>query len=228
MNTSSEAIRMSLGKCRILIVDDHPIVRHGLSESIARQPDMEVCGESDDVAGAVRLVQAERPHVAIVDISLNGDNGLHLIEQIRDLYGHVKVLVSSMHEEKFFAGRCVRAGAVGFVSKREPIEKVIEAVRRVYRGEMVFSPDVERRLMQRSAAGLPLDCNPIETLSNRELEIFEMIGQGLNTRQISRKLNLSPRTIETHRVKIKKKLNLVNSAELCRHACLWICETRSS
>jgi DNA-binding NarL/FixJ family response regulator len=211
-------------RSRVLIVDDHPIVRHGLSQLIGRQPDLEVCGEAANATEALRLVETSRPDVAIVDISLNGDNGIQLIEQIRDLYACVKVLVSSMHEEKSFAGRCIRAGALGYVSKREAITKVVEAVRRVQRGEIVFSPDVEKRLIQRSAVGLPLDCNPIETLTDRELQVFEMIGQGLNTQQISRKLGLSPRTVETHRVKIKTKLNLANSAELGRRACLWVCE----
>ena len=212
--------------CRVLIVDDHPIVRHGLSELIDRQPDIEVCGEAEDVSAALGLLETVRADVAIVDISLNGDSGIQLIEHIRDFHHHIKVLVSSMHDEMSFAGRCIRAGALGYISKRESITKVIDAVRCVRRGEMFLSAELEKRLVQRSVRGVPLDCNPIETLTNRELEVFEMIGEGLNTRQISRKLGLSPRTIETHRVKIKKKLNLANSAELSRRAYLWVCETK--
>ncbi len=212
--------------CRVLIVDDHPIVRHGLIELIERQPDIEVCGEAADVSSAIGLLESVRAHVAIIDISLNGDSGLQLIEHIRDCHLPVKVLVSSMHDELCIASRCIRAGALGYISKRESITKVIDAVRCVHRGEMYMSVELEKRLLQRSVRGVPLDCNPIETLTNRELEVFEMIGEGLNTRQISRKLGLSPRTIETHRVKIKKKLNLANGAELSRRAYLWAFESK--
>jgi DNA-binding NarL/FixJ family response regulator len=215
-------------QCRILIVDDHPIVRHGLAELIDRQTDMVTCGQAANIAEALLLVETTDPDVAIVDISLDGDNGIQLIEQIRDCYSRVKVVVSSMHEEKSFAGRCIRAGALGYVSKREAITKIIDAIRRVRKGEIVFSAEVEKLLVQRSARGLPLDADPVETLTNRELQVFEMIGQGHGTRHISRKLGLSPRTIETHRAKIKMKLNVANSAELSRRAFQWVHETRQS
>lgn len=211
-------------KYKVLIVDDHPIVRHGLRELIIRQPDLEVCGEAADSADALRQVEANRPDVAVVDISLDGDNGIELVEQMKALYPDVKALVSSIHDEKTFAGRALRAGALGYINKRESIRKVIDAVRQVLRGEIYLSPQMASQLLHRAAVGQPLDHDPIETLSNRELEVFEMIGHGMNTQQIAGKLGLSPRTIETHRKKIKTKLNLQNSAQLSRAAFQWVQE----
>jgi DNA-binding NarL/FixJ family response regulator len=211
-------------KRKVLIVDDHPIVRHGLGELIARQGDLETCGEAADVAEALRQIETNRPDVAIVDISLQGENGLELIEQIKTLYPEVKVLVSSMHDEKTFAGRALRAGAMGYINKRESIRKVIDAVRQVLRNEIYLSPQMASQLLHRAAVGEPLDHDPVEALSNRELEVFEMIGQGLTTQQIAGKLGLSPRTIETHRKRIKEKLNLQNSAQLTRAAFQWVQE----
>ena len=212
------------GKYKVLIVDDHPIVRHGLGELIARQPDLKMCGEAADAAEALRQVEATRPDVAVVDISLDGDNGIELVEQIKALYPEVKTLVSSMHDEKTYAGRALRAGALGYINKRESIRKVIDAVRQVLGGEIYLSPQMASQLLHRAAVGQSLDNDPVDTLSNRELEVFEMIGQGMNTQQIAGKLGLSPRTVETHRKKIKTKLNLQNSAQLSRAAFLWVQE----
>lgn len=215
---------LKAAKYKILIVDDHPIVRHGLGELIARQPDMQVCGQAGDASQALRQVEINRPDLAIVDISLNGDNGIELIERIKALYPEVKVLVSSMHDETVFAGRALRAGAMGYINKRESIRKIIDAARQVLGGEIYLSAQMANRLLRRVALGEPVDQDPIEALSNRELEVFEMIGQGLNTQQIAGKLRLSPRTIETHRGKIKTKLNLQNSAQLSRQAFQWVQE----
>ena len=222
--TANTPVDGKAGKYKVLIVDDHPIVRHGLGELIARQPDLKMCGEAADAAEALRQVEATRPDVAVVDISLDGDNGIELVEQIKALYPEVKMLVSSMHDEKTFAGRALRAGALGYINKRESIRKVIDAVRQVLSGEIYLSPRMASQLLHRAAVGQPLDHDPIETLSNRELEVFEMIGQGMNTQQIAGKLGLSPRTVETHRKKIKTKLNLQNSAQLSRAAFLWVQE----
>jgi len=205
-------------------VDDHPIVRHGLAELIARQPDLDVCGEAADASEALREVETARPDAAIVDISLNGDNGIELIQQIKTLYPTVKVLVSSMHDETVFAGRALRAGAMGYINKRESIRKVIDAVRQVLRGEIYLSPRMANQLLHQAATGEPLDRDPVESLSNRELEVFEMIGEGMTTRQIAGKLRLSPRTVETHRKNIKTKLDLQNSAQLSRCAFQWVQE----
>ncbi|MEE9603067.1 MAG: response regulator transcription factor [Thermoguttaceae bacterium] len=222
--TASTPTGARTGKHKVLIVDDHPIVRHGLGELIARQPDLEMCGEAADAAEALRQVETNRPDVAVVDISLDDDNGIELVEQIRALYPEVKMLVSSMHDEKTFAGRAMRAGALGYINKRESIRKVVDAVRQVLRGEIYLSPQMAKTLLHRAAVGEPLDHDPIDTLSNRELEVFEMIGQGISTQQIARKLRLSPRTIESHRKNIKTKLNLPNSAQLSRSAFQWVQE----
>jgi len=160
----------------------------------------------------------------VIDISLEGGNGIELIEQIRALYPDVKMLVSSMHDEKIYAGRALRAGALGYINKRESIRKVIDAVRQVLRGEIYLSTQMANRLLHRAAVGKPIDQDPAEALSNRELEVFEMIGNGKNTQQIARELDISPRTVETHRKKIKTKLNLANGAQLSRAAFQWVQE----
>jgi len=222
--TSSISDSGKIIKHKVLIVDDHPIVRHGLGELIARQDDLRMCGEAEDAAEALRQVEANRPDVAVIDISLNDDNGIELVENIRALYPEVKMLVSSMHDEKTFAGRAMRAGALGYINKRESIRKVVDAVRQVLRGEVYLSPEMAKTLLHRAAVGEPLDHDPVETLSNRELEVFEMIGQGMNTQEIARRLKLSPRTIETHRKNIKTKLNLRNGSQLSRAAFQWVQE----
>jgi DNA-binding NarL/FixJ family response regulator len=213
-------------KHRVLIVDDHPIVRHGLGELIARQPDLEMSGGAAGVAEALRQIEINRPHAAIVDISLDGESGIELIEQIKALYPEVKVLVSSMHDERTFAGRALRAGALGYINKRESIRNVIEAVRQVLRGEIYLSKPMADRLLRRAVVGEPLDHDPADALSNRELEVFEMIGEGMTTQQIAGKLGLSPRTVDTHRKKIKTKLNLQNGPQLNRAAFQWVGENR--
>jgi DNA-binding NarL/FixJ family response regulator len=224
--TPSTPLGGTTRKYKVLIVDDHPIVRHGLGELIARQTDLEMCGEAADIAEALRQVEVHRPDVVVVDISLNGENGIELVEQLKAMYPDVKVLVSSMHDEKTFAGRALRAGALGYINKRESIRKVVDAVRQVLQGDIYLSPQMAKLFLHRAAIGEPLDYDPVETLSNRELEVFEMIGQGMNTHQIAGKLGLSPRTVETHRKGIKTKLNLSNSAQLSRAAFQWVQEDR--
>lgn len=211
---------------QILIVDDHPMVRDGLALRISQQPDMKVCGEASDVAEALRLVPQCRPDLAIIDISLKEGHGLDLIKQIRLLDERVKMLVSSMHDEALFAERVLRAGAMGFLNKQEAPEKVIAAIRAVLDGKMVFSSQMTERMLHR-AVGRPLQAaqSPIEGLTDRELEIFELIGRGMTTRKIANQLGLSVHTIETHREKIKSKLKLKNSSELGRHALQWVLET---
>lgn len=209
---------------KLLVVDDHPIVRRGLRELVADEPDLDVCGEAEDVSQALQQLEATRPDVVIVDLTLKGGHGLELIQDIKARNQQVKMLVSSMHDESLFAERALRAGAAGYISKQESPEKIIDAVRRVLRGEIYLSPRMTSRLLHRISTGEPLEKNAVETLSDRELEVFEMVGQGLSTKQIARKLDLSHKTIETHREKIKLKLNLKNSAELSRHATQWVLE----
>lgn len=213
-------------KHRILIVDDHPIVRHGMAELLNQEEDLEVCGDAGDATEAMRMVEQCCPEIVIVDISLDGDNGIELIEQIKARHPQTKMLVSSIHDEKVFAGRALRAGAMGYVSKRENVRRIVSAIRRVLRGEIYLSPPMANRLLHCAVIGEPLDHDPIESLSNREIEIFELIGQGLTTQQIAGKLRLSAKTVETHRTKIKMKLNLPNSVQLSRCAFEWVRENR--
>ncbi len=209
------------GKYRVLIVDDHPLVRRGLAELLAAEKDLEVCGEAADADEAVRLIEQRKPQVVVLDLSLKNSNGIELIERIKARDNGVRVLVSSMHDESLFAERVLRAGGMGYINKQEPIEKLILAIRQILQGDVYLSPRMAGRLLQ-AAVGAPLYRNPIETLSNRELEVFQFIGQGMTTKQIAQKLELSPKTIETHREKIKSKLNLANSIELSRHAVRWV------
>jgi DNA-binding NarL/FixJ family response regulator len=211
-------------KSRILIVDDHPIVRRGLRELVADEPDLEVCGEAEEVSEALRQVAALSPDVVVIDLSLKGGHGLELIQEIKARKRPVKMLVSTMHDESLFAERVLRAGAMGYISKQESPDKIIGALRQVLRGEIYLSSRMANRLLHRLAAGQSFETTPVDTLSDRELQVFEMIGQGLATKQIARKLALSHKTIEAHREKIKSKLNLKSGAELSRHATQWVLE----
>jgi len=213
-----------LGKRRIVVVDDHPIVRRGLALSISQESDLEVCGEAADVTEALRQVEEGQPDIIVIDITLGGEDGIELIDYVKSRWPAVKILVCSAHDEETFAGRVLRAGAMGYISKREGIPKIVEAIRQVLRGEVYLSPQMTTSLLHRAAVGEPLDRDPVETLSNRELQVFDMIGQGLNTVQIAGKLQLSPKTIESHRKLIKMKLKLQTSAQLSRRAFRWVQE----
>jgi DNA-binding NarL/FixJ family response regulator len=216
--------RFDSKKYRILIVDDHPIVRRGLRELVADEPDLEVCAEAADVAEALREIEKTAPDVVVVDLTLKSGHGLELIQEIRTRHAGTKMLVSSMHDESLFAERALRAGASGYINKQEPPEKIIDAMRQVLRGGVYLSPRMANRLLHRITTGELLGRTPIEGLTDRELEVFEMIGQGLSTKQIARRLELSHKTIGTHREKIKAKLDLKNSSELSRHATQWVLE----
>jgi DNA-binding NarL/FixJ family response regulator len=211
-------------KYRVLVVDDHPVVRYGYAQLIGREPDLEVCGEAAGVAEALQQAESQLPDAAIVDITLDGEDGIELIEYIQSRWPAMKILVSSNHDEETFAGRVLRAGAMGYISKREAMSKIVEGIRKVLDGEIYLSPHMATCLLQRAAVGKPLNRNPVEALSNREIQVFEMIGQGLNTVQIADKLHLSPKTVESHRKLIKMKLNLKTAAQLSRSAFQWVQE----
>jgi DNA-binding NarL/FixJ family response regulator len=212
------------GQYRILIVDDHPVVRHGLAWTIGQDPDLDVCGEAACIEEALRLVESDLPDVAIIDLSLDGEDGMELIDSIRSRWPSVKILVYSAHEEEACAGRVLRAGAMGYVSKREPMSAAVAAVRQILRGEVYLSLKMTANLLQRAAIGKPLEQDPVEAFSHRELQVFRMMGQGMNTVQIARKLDLSPKTVETHRKVIKTKLNAQTIAHLRRLAFQWVQE----
>ena len=212
---------------RILIVDDHPVVRRGLAELIADEPDMEVFGEAATGAEALKCLDDLQPDVVIVDISLKDSHGIELIKQIKARDDQVKMLVWSMHDESLYAERALRAGAMGYLNKEEPIDRVIEAIRQVLRGHVHLSSKMVEKLLHRAVSGSePHERSNIETLSDRELEVFELIGQGLTTREIAKKLHLSIKTIETYRENVKSKLDLKTGGELTRHAVQWALEKR--
>jgi DNA-binding NarL/FixJ family response regulator len=215
------------GRCskhRVLIVDDHPIVRQGLARLMEHEPDIEVCGGAQSVSEAIEQVEALRPDLVIVDISLKDSHGIELISQLKARDENAKLLVWSMFDEKVFAERALRAGAMGYVNKQESIETVVLALRQVLAGDVYLSRQMANYVARRIGRNNPLEQDPVERLSNRELEVFQMIGQGTTTRQIARRLSLSPKTIEAHRERIKAKLGLKNAAELSCRAVQWLLE----
>jgi DNA-binding NarL/FixJ family response regulator len=211
---------------RVLVIDDHPLVRQGLRQLIESEDSLIVCGEAADTTEALRLIEAEEPDLALVDISLRSGNGIELIKQIKARRPEVKTLVYSMHDETLYAERALHAGAMGYVNKEELADTLMAAVRQVLQGGIHLSPRMIDRVLHRVAQGGEgrLPHNSIENLSNRELEVFELIGRAQTTREIAKKLHLSIKTVETHRENIKNKLNLSNSAELARHAVQWVLE----
>jgi len=216
---------MNIVKKRVMIVDDHPVVRQGLALLIDQQPDLEVCAEADSVADAFARFTECSPDLVIIDLSLKDGSGIELIKEIKARNEHARMLVSSMHDESLFAERVLRAGAKGYISKQEATGNIVEAARQVLDGRVYLSPRMSDQMLHRLvAAGDEADRSPIDSLSDRELEVFEMIGQGLTTRQIASKLDLSPKTVETYRENIKAKLNLPNGTALTRHAVQWLLE----
>ena len=214
----------SARKYRVMLVDDHPLVRRGLAEVISREPDLETCGEAADVAEALAEVDRTKPDIVVVDLTLKTGHGIELLEKLKTRDPNLKTLVSSMHDENLFAERVIRAGARGYISKQEAPEALVRAIRQVLRGELYLSPRMTSRLLNRVVVGSPMQEDPVLGLSNRELEVYDMIGQGLTVQQIAARLHLSPKTVETHREKIKQKLNLKSSAELNRRAVQWVLE----
>ena len=214
---------MNQAPAKILIVDDHPIVREGLAELINREKDLAVCGQADSGHRGFEAIEALAPDVAIIDLSLEDINGLTLIKNLRSRGFTLPVLVLSMHEESLYAERALRAGAQGYIMKREAPTRVITAIRKVLAGEVYLSDGLAARLMQR-IVGAPnfSSTSPVSRLSDRELEVYAFIGQGLKTREIAAKLNLSVKTIETYREHIKEKIGLRNATELVQSAIKWV------
>lgn len=207
---------------RVLIVDDHPIVREGLSELIDREPDFRVIAEAEDAEVALDLLRSHEFDVAVVDLSLPGLSGIELIRQIKSEFEELPIIVLSMHDEQFYAERALRAGARGYVMKQESSDKVIDAIRRVRKGDLVVSDRIAKKMLVRIVAGDGEELQPVERLSDRELEVFQLIGQGYGTRDVAEMLHLSVKTIESYRANIKDKLDLKNAAELMQHAVKWV------
>ncbi|MCG6937337.1 MAG: response regulator transcription factor [Gammaproteobacteria bacterium] len=207
----------------ILIVDDHPLVRAGFAQLIGDTPDLKVCGEAADMATALKLVELITPDLAIIDLSLSGGSGLDLIQHINTKNSNILMLVASMHEESLYAERVLAAGARGYINKQEAPEKIIQAIRQVLNGKVYLSEHMTERILNNMVKGSD-DKRDIDALSNRELQVFEMIGQGVAPGKIAEQLNLSVKTIETYQAHIKKKLGLSSTHKLTHRAIRWILE----
>jgi DNA-binding NarL/FixJ family response regulator len=213
-------------KARILIVDDHPVVREGLAMHLGTQPDLEVCGEAEDLPGALALIGTARPDVAIIDISLKNSNGIELIRRIKDRQDSVRILVWSMYPESLYAERALRAGAHGYLNKGQATRHVVDAVRAIMQGQVYVSGELANRLLRRAVGQRPEERSTIETLSDRELEAFRLIGEGMTTDSIAEKMHVSPKTVETFRARIKEKLGISNLNELIQRAAQWVVESK--
>jgi DNA-binding NarL/FixJ family response regulator len=206
-------------RAKVMLVDDHPIVRRGLAELINLQADLVVCGQADDAAGAMKILESDPPDVAVTDLSLQEGSGIDLIRDLKSRRPQMPILVLSMHEETLYAERALRAGASGYIMKHEATEKVLVAIRQVLGGEMYLAPKIASTLLSRFVSTrVDPGKSPLDALSDRELEIFNLIGQGLATRQIAEKLGLGTKTVDTHREHIKQKLGFATANELLRFA----------
>ncbi len=216
-------------KTRIFIVDDHPLLRRGLAELINLEVDMVFCGEAEDSPSAMKLIAQIKPDLVIVDISLKGYNGIELIKNIKAFDPKIQILVLSMHDESVYAMRVLRAGAKAYVMKQEVVDKVMEAVRRIRAGKVFVSERVASRMLdQVVVGGDPAPDSPVDLLSDRELEIVNMIGSGQPTREIAAKLHISIKTVESHRARIKEKLSLQNAIQLVQFCVRWVEEGAKS
>lgn len=206
-------------KARVLLVDDHAIVRQGLAELINDQPDLVTCGEADSPPQAMKVIAEMKPDIAVVDVSLNSGDGIDLCRQIHEQWPSIAILVLSMHDEALYAERALRAGASGYVMKQEPQETVMAAIRRVLRGETHLSEKMAAKLLRSFTGGrADTGTTPLERLSDRELQVFRLIGRGRSVKDIADELFLSPKTVETHKEHIKQKLGLASSNDLLRYA----------
>jgi DNA-binding NarL/FixJ family response regulator len=211
----------STAAARIVVVDDHPIVRRGLIELINGVDDLTVCAEAADVSTAFDVLHQEEPDLALIDLSLGDGHGLELIKQVRAAGLKCKMLVVSMMDEALYADRVLRAGASGYLRKEQATDNIVDAIRQVLDNQVYLSPSATARVLSQVATTDAPVKRPVETLSDRELEVFELLGDGQTSREIAARLHLSVKTVETYREKIKAKLNLKNGSELTRHAIHW-------
>ena len=207
---------------KVFLVDDHAVVRNGLAELINQAPDLIVCGEAGSAEEALPLIDAAKPDIAIVDLALGETGGLELLKSLKARHPELPTLVLSMHDEAYYAERCLRAGAKGYIMKKEAIEQVEKAVRQVLDGKIYVSAKMSDHFLLALTGGEAVGESPVARLSDRELEVFESIGQGLGASQIARKLKLSVKTIETYQAKLKEKLHLKTTSQLFQHALHWV------
>jgi DNA-binding NarL/FixJ family response regulator len=210
-------------RSRILLVDDHAVVRYGIAQLINRQSDLVVCGEEEDASRAMSSISALKPDLVIADISLKDSSGLELMRNIKAQYSRIPILVVSVHDESIYAEIAFRAGALGYLMKEEALEKILTAIRRVLSGAIYVSDNLAAKMLQQQVRGqTDIHESPVKGLSDRELEVFHLIGAWKKTREIADELHLSIKTIEYYREQIKRKLNLKNAAELTQYATSWV------
>lgn len=208
---------------RILIVDDHPMMREGLAQLIGREPDLEVCAEAENAAEALDKVRSLNPGLILIDITLSGRNGLELIKDVQSIAPETLILVISMHDESLYAERVLRAGGRGYVMKQEGGKKIMQAIRKVLEGQIHVSEKIAARILDLFSGRRPQSENsPLERLTDRELEVFQLIGEALSTREIALKLHISGKTVEVHKSHIKEKLAMKNTRELISYAARWM------
>ena len=218
---SRTRLNSSAPKCKVFLVDDHPIVRQGLALFIEREPDLMVCGEAEDATSALQAIRESAPDFVILDISLNGPDGLELLKTLRVRYPNLPALVLSMHDESVYAERALRAGANGYIMKQEAADKVITAIRHILGGDVYLSDRLTKQMLQQFVNGTISPRDPLAKLSDRELEVFRLIGAGHGTRQIADELHVSTKTVESYQAHIKEKLALRNARELVQYAVEW-------
>jgi DNA-binding NarL/FixJ family response regulator len=211
-----------VNKTKIFLVDDHPLVREWLTNLIHQQPDLRVCGESEEAAHALQAIAATQPDVAIVDLSLKQSSGIELIKNLKALQPGVAIIVLSMYDERLYAERALRAGARGYIMKSETAKKVITVIRQVLAGKIYMSETLATMFAEKFVDGrLPANGSLVDQLSDRELEVFQLLGNGCETRQVAESMNVSMKTVQAHCAHIKEKLMLTNAAELLREAVRW-------
>ena len=221
MTASAETVHpqhASTTKKTVFVVDDHPLLRQGLAMLINREPDLAVCGEAEEAHTAMKALAARRPDILIADISLNGPDGLDLLKNLRAYYPDLPVLILSMHDESIYAERALRAHANGYIMKQEATEKVLVAVRQILAGDIYLSDKLAKKLLHQYINGSSAARSELSILSDRELEVFRLIGEGHSTRQIAEDLHLSVKTVETYQAHIKEKLSLHSGRELVQRA----------
>lgn len=216
---------MTLSVKRIVVVDDHPSTRDGLITRVDLESDLQVVGEASDVNEALLLIDDVRPDLAVIDISLKTSSGIDLVKAVKEGFPKTKTLVWSMYEESLYAERALRAGAMGYINKQQVTDTIIDAIRTIIGGELFLSKELSAKMLHRVIAGKgSVTASPVETLSDRELETFRLIGQGMTTKEIAASMGLSPKTVETYRSRIKEKLDLDAMCSLTREATHWVLE----
>ncbi len=226
-NGGHQAVVTSPGveKARVVLIDDHELLRQALKALLTNEPNFEVCGEASDADTAVRVIAETHPRLAIVDIALKGGDGLDVVRRVKARDPDIQLIVLSMYDCKLYAERALRAGASGYINKQQPSRDILDAVRTVLAGEVYLNQSMTREMLRRATqGGNTLTTSPLDGLSDRELEIYRLIGNGLSTRHISKELHISTSTVETYRERLKTKLRLKNGSELTRHALQWALE----